>query len=235
MLKLKNVDVLYGKFMAVKQVSINVKKGEIVALIGSNGAGKSSLLKAVSGLCSSVKGELIFEDQDLKSYKCHDRVCEGIIHVPEGRKLFPRLTVMENLQMGAYSKKARSSSKETLAKIFQIFPRLEERKNQLAYSLSGGEQQMCAIGRGLMSLPKLLLLDEPSLGLAPNLVKLVFDTVKAINKEGITILLAEQNSTMSLKYSDRFYILESGNMVNEQSKDSLASDADIKKKYFGLA
>lgn len=235
MLKLKNVDVMYGKFIAVKKVSMSVKKGEIVALIGSNGAGKSSLLKSVSGLCTNVNGDLIFEDKHLKGCKCYDRVSEGIIHVPEGRKLFPQLTVMENLQMGAYSKKARSSSKETLAKVFHLFPRLEERKNQLAYSLSGGEQQMCAIGRGLMGLPKLLLLDEPSLGLAPKLVKLVFDTMKAINKEGITILLAEQNSTMSLKYSDRFYILESGSIIDEYSKDSLAGVADIKKKYFGLA
>lgn len=235
MLELTDVDVMYGKFVAVHKVSLNVQKGEIVALIGSNGAGKSTLLKAVSGLCTSINGEITFENGHLKNCKCHERVKEGIIHVPEGRKLFPKLTVLENLQMGAYSSKARKDLKETMKKVFQLFPRLEERKNQLAWSLSGGEQQMCAIGRGMMGLPKLLLLDEPSLGLAPKLVKTLFETIKLINEEGITILLAEQNSTMSLKYADRFYILESGSIVNEQSRDSLAGESDIKKKYFGIA
>lgn len=235
MLKLKDVDVMYGKFIAVKKVSMNVKKGEIVALIGSNGAGKSTLLKAISGLCTGINGEVIFDNGHLKSCKCHERVNKGIIHVPEGRKLFPKLTVLENLQMGAYATNARKVTKETMKKVFQLFPRLEERKNQLAWSLSGGEQQMCAIGRGMMGLPKLLLLDEPSLGLAPKLVKTVFETIKIINQEGITILLAEQNSTMSLKYADRFYILESGSIVDEQSKDSMVGESDIKTKYFGIA
>lgn len=235
MLKLEHIDLFYGKFMAVQNVSLRIEAGEIVALIGANGAGKSTLLKAVAGLCTNVKGEIIFLGEDLKNYECYKRVHKGIILVPEGRKLFPKLTVLENLQMGSYGREARKSYNRTLEKVFCLFPRLEERKNQLAWSLSGGEQQMCAIGRGLMGLPKLLLLDEPSLGLAPNLVKILFETIKAINREGITILLAEQNSTMSLKYSDRFYVLESGSIVAEHKKDDIIGDSDIKKKYFGLA
>lgn len=235
MLKLEHIDIFYGKFMAVQNVSLHIEAGEIVALIGANGAGKSTLLKALAGLCANVKGEIIFLGDDLKNYECYKRVHEGIILVPEGRKLFPKLTVLENLQMGSYGRGARKSYNRTLEKVFCLFPRLEERKNQLAWSLSGGEQQMCAIGRGLMGLPKLLLLDEPSLGLAPNLVKILFETIKAINSEGITILLAEQNSTMSLKYSDRFYVLESGSIVAEHKKDDIIGDSDIKKKYFGLA
>ncbi|SHN81940.1 ABC transporter ATP-binding protein [Desulfitobacterium chlororespirans] len=234
MLNLSNVDVMYGKFVAVKNVSMRVNEGEIVALIGSNGAGKSTLLKSISGLCTDLNGEIVFKDEKMRCCKCHEKISRGIVHVPEGRKLFPKLTVMENLQMGAYSKCARKEAKNTIKRVFELFPRLEERKHQLAGSMSGGEQQMCAIGRGMMGLPKLLLLDEPSLGLAPKLVKTVFETIKKINDDGITILLAEQNTTMSLKYSDRFYILENGTIVNEQSKDSMADDSAIREKYFGL-
>lgn len=233
MLRIRNLQVYYGRFMALDRVSFSIEKGEIVSFIGANGAGKSTVLKAVSGLCEDVVGEMMFENRDILKLPPHERVKRGIVHIPEGRRLFPKLTVFENLRLGAYTSQAQKHFKKSLQMVFDLFPRMAERKNQLAGSLSGGEQQMCAIGRGLMAVPRFLMLDEPSLGLAPLLVANVYEAIRQINKEGITVLLVEQNSKMSLKYAKRFYVLEGGKIVHEQKGGNI-DDLLLRRRYFGI-
>ena len=203
MLELKDVNVHYGAIHALQGININVNQGEIVTLIGANGAGKSTTLKAISGVLKPTSGEILFEGNDIAKMKPHNLVSLGIAHVPEGRRVFSKMSVMENLEMGAYSRKDKEQIKKDYKKIFDIFPRIYERRNQMSGTLSGGEQQMLAMGRALMSKPRLLLLDEPSMGLAPLIVKQIFSIIEDINKSGTTILLVEQNATMALKVADR--------------------------------
>lgn len=232
MLKVENANVYYGKIHALKDISLEVKEGEIVALIGANGAGKSTTLKTISGLLRSKTGSITLLDEDISHTEAHKLVTKGMAHVPEGRRIFLQMTVLENLQMGAYTTKA--SEVDALIKdVFQRFPRLEHRKSQIAGTLSGGEQQMLAMGRALMSKPKLLMLDEPSMGLAPILVKQIFDIIKELHAAGTTILLVEQNAEMALKVADRAYVLESGRIVLSGTGKELAQSDAIKKAYLG--
>ena len=232
MLKVENANVYYGKIHALKDISLEVIEGEIVALIGANGAGKSSTLKTISGLLRSKTGSITLFDKDISHMEAHKLVTNGMAHVPEGRRVFLQMTVLENLQMGAYTTKA-SEVDALLEDVFKRFPRLEHRKNQIAGTLSGGEQQMLAMGRALMSKPKLLMLDEPSMGLAPILVKQIFDIIKELHAAGTTILLVEQNAEMALKIADRAYVLESGRIVLSGKGSELAQSDAIKKAYLG--
>jgi branched-chain amino acid transport system ATP-binding protein len=234
MLKLNGVNVFYGDAQALWDVSLEVSKGELVAIVGSNGAGKSTTLKTISGILQPASGTIEFLGEKISGLAPHVIVEKGIAHVPEGRRLFPRLTVLENLKLGSYIKEAKSRREETLKWVFQLFPRLEERKNQLAGTLSGGEMQMLAIGRGLMSRPKLLMLDEPSLGLAPKLVLTVFEIVKKLHEEGITILIVEQNVGHTLELADRAYVLETGHITLQGTGKQLLNNPHIKKAYLGL-
>lgn len=233
MLKLQNINAYYGYIHALKDVSIEVEQGKIVTLLGANGAGKTSILKVISGLLKPMNGSVIFENEDITNLQPEKIVRKQIIQAPEGRQIFPELTVKENLQVGAFIRKDKKEVANTLEIVYQYFPILKEREKQVAGTLSGGEQQMLAIGRALMARPKLLLLDEPSLGLAPLIVKNIFEIIKKINQEGTTILLVEQNAFQSLAISHYAYILETGKVVHSQNSDDLRNDPKIKQAYLG--
>ena len=234
LLRVDGIEVGYGDMTAVRDVSLEVREGETVALIGANGAGKTTTLRAVSGLLPLRRGRIEFEGQRLDGRSSAQIVARGVAHVPEGRQLFPTMTVRENLELGARTPEARGRVADSLAEVFDLFPRLRERTAQLAGTLSGGEQQMCAIGRGLMAQPRLLMLDEPSLGLAPVMVKAIFEDLARINGRGITILLVEQNVLRSLRLAHRGYVLENGRMTLSGPRDELLASGHIKQAYLGL-
>ncbi|MBQ8868570.1 MAG: ABC transporter ATP-binding protein [Oscillospiraceae bacterium] len=231
MLKVNDINVYYGKIHALKGISLDVKQGEIVALIGANGAGKSTTLKTISGMLRTKTGSISFLDEDISHTEAHKLVAKGLAHVPEGRRCFLQMTVMENLEMGAYTDP--SNVKAGIEDVFERFPRLKHRKNQIAGTLSGGEQQMLAMGRALMSRPKLMMLDEPSMGLAPILVEQIFSIIKEMNEMGTTVLLVEQNAGMALEIADRAYVLESGRLVLSGTGKELLGSDEIKKAYLG--
>ncbi len=233
MLTVEKLNVYYGMIHALKDVSFQVKEGEIVALIGANGAGKTTTLQTVSGMLPSKSGSIRFEEHDITRMPSHRIVQLGISHVPEGRRMFSDLTVYENLRMGAYTRKNKSEIDATLSMVYERFPRLKERARQLAGTLSGGEQQMLAMGRALMSNPRLLLMDEPSMGLSPLLVSEIFDIIQQISKQGVTILLVEQNAKKALSIADRAYVLETGSIVMEDDAQALLNNEAIKKAYLG--
>ncbi len=234
MIKIDNIDVYYGNVQALNSVEFEVNTGEIVTLIGANGAGKSTILKTISGLIRPMHGSIKYLDDNIETMAVEKIVSKGISHVPEGRRIFPGLTVFGNLEVATSSWKRRGESyKKELEYVFQLFPALKKRKDQLGWSLSGGEQQMLAMGRGLMSRPKLLLMDEPSLGLAPILMRSVFETIREINKEGTTILLVEQNAYAALQIANRGYVLENGQIVLSGKAKDLASNEKVKKAYLG--
>lgn len=233
MLKVENIDVYYDKIHAIKNLSFHVNHGEVVTLIGANGAGKTTILKTLSKILEPSRGVILFEGEPLNKLLSHQLVYLGMAHVPEGRRVFARMTVKENLELGAYIRKDKMSIKADYEQVFSYFPRLKERINQLSGTLSGGEQQMLAIGRALMSKPKLLLLDEPSMGLAPLLVKEIFKIVETIKKEGTTILLVEQNANQALQVADRAYVLETGKIINEGAAHLLLQDDSVKRAYLG--
>ena len=233
MLEVKNIQVAYGKIVAVKDVSVTVKQGEIVTLIGSNGAGKSTTLRTISGLIKPKSGEILFNGKRIDGLPGHEIVGMGICHSPEGRRIFPRMTVKENLELGAFLRNNKAEVAADMERVLDLFPRLKERIKQTAGTMSGGEQQMLAVSRALMGDPKLLLLDEPSMGLAPVLVELIFDTIVKIRKQGITILLIEQNATAALEVADRAYVLESGKVKMSGSAKELSSDDKVTKAYLG--
>ncbi|MBO5909418.1 MAG: ABC transporter ATP-binding protein [Clostridia bacterium] len=233
LLEVKDLQVYYGVIRALKGISFEVEKGEIVTLIGANGAGKTTTMQSVIGLIPTRSGKIIFDGKDITKTPCHKIVHLGMSQVPEGRRVFQELTVYENLMMGAYSQKDNNSFKEDIDRIYERFPRLAERRNQIAGTLSGGEQQMLAMGRALMSHPKLLMLDEPSMGLSPILVDQVFEIIKDINRDGTTILLVEQNAGKSLAISDRAYVLETGDIVLSGTGAELAASDQVKKAYLG--
>ena len=230
-LDVQDLHVYYGAIHAIKGVSFSVEEGEIVTLIGSNGAGKTTILKTISRLLEKSEGEILFNDEPLDRYQPHQIVHMGLSHVPEGRRVFPGLTVLENLEMGAYHRTDKDEIKEDLLNVFSRFPRLEERKHQVAGTLSGGEQQMLAMGRALMSRPKILLLDEPSMGLAPILVQEIFSIIQAINKTGTTILLVEQNANQALHVSHKGYVLETGKIIASGDAKDLLNDEKVKEAY----
>ena len=231
MLKVENINVYYGSIHAIKDISFEVEQGEIVTLIGANGAGKSTTLQTVSGLLRSKTGSITFLDERIDHIPPHKLVAKGLAQVPEGRRIFLQMSVLENLQMGAYTSKG--DTKADLESVFERFPRLKERTNQIAGTLSGGEQQMLAMGRALMSRPKLMMLDEPSMGLAPILVEQIFDIIKELHKAGTTILLVEQNAEMALRVANRAYVLESGRITLTGTGAELAASDQIKKAYLG--
>ncbi|MCI6691917.1 MAG: ABC transporter ATP-binding protein [Clostridium sp.] len=233
MLKVDNINLYYGGIHALKDLSLEVKKGEIVTLIGANGAGKTSTLRAISGLEPIKSGSISYKDENLKKVPSHKIVSLGLSHVPEGRKIFANLTVKENLELGAYLRKNKSEIKSDMEMVFSKFPRLKERRKQIAGTLSGGEQQMLAIGRALMNRPEMLILDEPSMGLAPLVVKDIFDTIVEINKSGTTILLVEQNANMALSIANRAYVLETGKIVLSGKASDLLNDDSIRSAYLG--
>lgn len=233
MLKLDNINLYYGVIHALKNISLEVEQGEIVTLIGANGAGKTSILRAISGLEPIKSGNITFKGSPLNKVPSNKIVSLGLSHVPEGRRVFPELTVMENLELGAYLRKDKAGIKQDLEIVFSKFPRLKEREKQAAGTLSGGEQQMLAIGRALMNRPEMLLLDEPSMGLAPLVVKDIFDTIVEINKSGTTVLLVEQNANMALAIAHRAYVLETGKIVTSGNAQDLLNDAAIKNAYLG--
>ncbi|WP_179946711.1 ATP-binding cassette domain-containing protein [Desulforamulus ferrireducens] len=233
MLEIQDLHVSYGAIRALKGVSCHVEQGEIVALIGANGAGKTTTLRTISGLIRPQSGAIIYKGQDITKLPPHQIVNLGLSQVPEGRRVFTRMTVLENLEMGAYVRNDKANIKQDIKKVFERFPRLEERKGQLAGTLSGGEQQMLAMGRALMSKPTLMLLDEPSMGLAPMLVQEIFNIIKEINQSGTTILLVEQNAHMALSIANRAYVLETGEVVLSGDAQDLANDPQVKKAYLG--
>jgi branched-chain amino acid transport system ATP-binding protein len=233
MLELNDVNVYFGAIHALKGITLNVKEGEIVTLIGANGAGKTTTLRAISGVLKARQGSIRFGSRHVEKLKASEMVKLGISHVPEGRRIFSSMTVMENLQMGAFTRWDKPQIREDFEKVFSRFPRLRERKNQMAGTLSGGEQQMLAIGRALMSRPTLLLLDEPSMGLAPGLVKEIFSIIRDINSSGTTILLVEQNASMALSIADRGYVLQNGAISFEGKSESLLEDETVKQAYLG--
>lgn len=235
MLKIDNLHVYYGGIHALKGISLEVPENKIITLVGANGAGKSTTLRAIAGLVNAASGKIVFNGEDITNKKTVDIVKKGITLVPEGRRIFANLTVLENIQMGAYARNDKEEVYKDIKKMYQIFPRLEERKNQIAGTLSGGEQQMLAIARALMSRPALLMMDEPSLGLAPMLVKEVFNIIKEIHKQGMTVLLIEQNATAALKVADYGYVLETGKIVMEGPGKELAQNEDVRKAYLGKA
>ncbi|HHN93835.1 MAG TPA: ABC transporter ATP-binding protein [Anaerolineae bacterium] len=234
MLELENVHAYYGYIHALQGISMTVEKGEIVALIGANGAGKTTTLRTISGLLKPRQGRVLLDGEDLAKYKAHEIVYKGVAMVPEGRGIFAKLTVAENLDMGAYSRNDKKGIAEDLERVFTLFPRLKERRNQVAGTLSGGEQQMLATARALMARPRLLLMDEPSMGLAPVLVEAVFDTIQEINKEGTTILLVEQNALMALQIADRGYVLQTGEIVLSDTAEGLRQNPMVQKAYLGI-
>jgi len=233
-LEIKKVNLAYGQMQVLKEVSLQVRDREIVSLIGANSAGKSSMLNAISGLVPIAGGEILFEGKRIDSLASHEIIELGIIQVPEGRRIFPYMTVKENLEMGSYNRKARQKSGHNLQRVFELFPRLAERKNQLGESMSGGEQQMLAVGRALMAGPKILMLDEPSLGLAPIVVGMIFQVLQEVNRQGVTILLVEQNVKESLDISSRGYVLENGRVSLEGAAKDLLENSYLKKAYLGL-
>ena len=232
MLRVDNINVYYGAIHAIQGISFEVKRGEIVTLIGANGAGKSTTLKTVSGIMRSKTGSIFFNGKDISSVQPFQLPRMGLSHVPEGRRIFQQLTCEENLEMGAYTRK-QSEIKDALENVFQCFPRLKERRRQIAGTLSGGEQQMLAIGRSLMSNPSMIMLDEPSMGLAPMLVEQIFDIVRDLNKTGVTILLVEQNARMALRVANRGYVLESGRIGLTGSGEELLGNDEVRKMYLG--
>lgn len=234
MLELNNVSAGYGAFQAIFNVSLKVHAGEAVAVIGPNGAGKTSLLRVISKIINQTSGQILMEGVSLETIEAHQVIDLGIAHVPEHRRLFPGLTVEDNLRMGAYMKTARPYFEERLHYVYEMFPRLKERRNQLAGTMSGGEQQMCAIGRGLMSGPKLLLLDEPSAGLAPVIVQQVLDLVQKVRSEGYTVLIVEQNIQQVLKFVDRAYLLEVGRIRAEGTAQELLNNDEVRQAYVGI-
>jgi branched-chain amino acid transport system ATP-binding protein len=234
MLELAGVDAGYSGFQALFGISMSVKAGEAVAVIGANGAGKTTLLRVISGLLPATEGAMTMDGVSLRATPPHKIVATGIAHVPEGRRLFPRLSVENNLKIGAYMPAARAKFVDRLALVYELFPRLKERRAQLAGTLSGGEQQMCAIGRALMSGPKLVLFDEPSMGLAPVIVAQVFELVRRIRSQGYTVLIVEQNVRQVLKFADRFYLLEAGHIKASGSAEQMLASDDIRKAYMGL-
>ncbi len=233
MLKVENLHVRYGGIRALQGIDINVPEGDIISLIGANGAGKSTLLRTIVGLERGHEGKIIYNDNDIMQSKTRDIVKDGIVLVPEGRRIFPNLTVRENLILGAYTRNDKAEIQKDMKRVFEMFPRLEERMTQKAGTMSGGEQQMLAVGRGLMTRPKLMMLDEPSLGLAPLIVKDIFDIIREINKEGVTILLVEQNAKVALEISDFAYVLETGKIVLEGSGKELLESDEVRKAYLG--
>ena len=233
LLELRDVHTYYGNIHALKGISIKIDQGEIVTLIGANGAGKSTTLKTISGLLRPREGEIWFEDARLDGTPAHQVVAKGICQSPEGRRIFPRMTVRENLEMGAFQRQRGADMDADFERVYGLFPRLKERLTQVGGTLSGGEQQMLAIGRALMARPKLLLLDEPSMGLAPILVEQIFDIIKDINKGGTTVLLVEQNALMALGIAQRGYILQTGEIVLQDSADRLIVNPEVQKAYLG--
>lgn len=233
MLEMKGINVYYGAIHAIKDINLTVNQGEIVTLIGANGAGKSTTLRTISGLLKPKTGTITFEGKEIAGTKAHEIVRTGISQVPEGRRIFAEMSVMENLDLGAFTRKDADGVKQDIKHIFELFPRLEERKNQIAGTLSGGEQQMLAMGRALMSRPKLLLLDEPSMGLAPLLIKEIFHIIVDINKAGTTVLLVEQNANMALSIASRAYVLETGRITLSGDAKKLAASEDVRKAYLG--
>ena len=234
LLEIKDLRVSYGKIEAIKGISLNVKQGEIVTLVGANGAGKTTLLKTISGLLKPSAGGISLEGKDIQTIEPHNRVLAGLCQAPEGRGIFPGMTVLENLEMGKFSRKEwKNELKEDLDRMYHLFPRLKERQNQTGGTLSGGEQQMLSIGRALMSRPKLLLLDEPSMGLAPMFIKQIFNIIREIQTQGVSILLVEQNAAQALSCANRAYIMETGNIVKEGAGKDLLNDEAIKKAYLG--
>ena len=233
MLEVKDIEVYYGMIQALKGISFEVNEGEVIALIGANGAGKTTTLHTITELLSPKKGSVLFEGQDITKVPAHKIVSLGMAHVPEGRRVFAELSVYQNLKMGAYTRKDKDEIAKTLEMVYKRFPRLEERKNQLAGTLSGGEQQMLAMGRALMSHPKIIVMDEPSMGLSPILVNEIFDIIKEVSASGTTVLLVEQNAKKALSIADRAYVLETGKIVLEGDAKELMNDDSIKKAYLG--
>ena len=233
MLEVKDIEVYYGAIQALKGISFEVNEGEVIALIGANGAGKTTTLHTITGLLSLKKGSILFEGKDISKIPAHKIVHLGMAHVPEGRRVFADMTVAENLKMGAYTRKDKQEIEKTMEKVYNYFPRLRERKNQLAGTMSGGEQQMLAMGRALMSRPKIIVMDEPSMGLSPLLVNEIFEIIKEISAEGTTVLLVEQNAKKALSISNRAYVLETGKIVLEGDAKQLMNDDSVKKAYLG--
>ena len=234
MLEIKDLEVYYGMIQAIKGISFQVNEGEVIALIGANGAGKTTILHTVTGLLSPKCGSVLFEGKDITKVPAHKIVSLGMAHVPEGRRVFAELTVYENLKMGAYTRKDKNEMEQTLESVYQRFPRLRERKNQLAGTLSGGEQQMLAISRAIMGRPRLLLLDEPSLGLAPIIIQQIFSIIQKINHDGTTVFLVEQNANQALKIAHRGYVMENGRVVMENSAEALLNDQSVRRAYLGM-
>ena len=233
LLEIKDLEVNYGVIKAIKGVSFDVNEGEIIALIGANGAGKTTILHTITGLIQAKKGSIVFDGKELTKTPPHKIVSMGMAHVPEGRRIFQQLSVLENLKLGAYTRKDKSEIASTLKMVYERFPRLEERKNQGAGTLSGGEQQMLAMGRALMSKPRIILMDEPSMGLSPLLVSEIFDIIKVINESGTTVLLVEQNAKKALSIADRAYVLETGKITLSGDAKDLINDESVKKAYLG--
>ena len=233
LLEIKDLEVNYGVIKAIKGVSFDVNEGEIIALIGANGAGKTTILHTITGLIQAKKGSIVFDGKELTKTPPHKIVSMGMAHVPEGRRIFQQLSVLENLKLGAYTRKDKSEIASTLKMVYERFPRLEERKNQVAGTLSGGEQQMLAMGRALMSKPRIILMDEPSMGLSPLLVSEIFDIIKVINESGTTVLLVEQNAKKALSIADRAYVLETGQITLSGDAKDLINDESVKKAYLG--
>lgn len=233
LLEIKDLEVYYGMIQAIKGVSFQVQEGEVIALIGANGAGKTTILHTITGLLEAKRGSVIFDGKDITKTPAHKIVSMGMAHVPEGRRVFANLSVYQNLKMGAYTRKDKQEIEETLKTVYKRFPRLEERKNQLAGTLSGGEQQMLAMGRALMSHPRIILMDEPSMGLSPIFVNEIFDIIKEVSASGTTVLLVEQNAKKALSISDRGYVLETGKIVLEGNSEDLLNNDSIKKAYLG--
>ena len=233
MLEVKDLEVYYGMIQAIKGISFEVNQGEVIALIGANGAGKTTTLQTITGMLQAKKGHILFEGQDITKVPGHKIVTMGMAHVPEGRRVFANLSVYENLKLGAYTRKDKNEIAQSLEMVYESFPRLKERRNQSAGTLSGGEQQMLAMGRALMSAPKLMMLDEPSMGLAPILVEQVFDIIQSLHKAGTTILLVEQNAQMALSIADRAYVLENGKVSLSGTGEELAKSEQVQKAYLG--
>ena len=233
LLEVKDLEVHYGEIKAIKGISFEVNQGEVIALIGANGAGKTTTLHTVTGLIQPSHGQIIFDGKDITKIPAHKIVGMGMAHVPEGRRIFQQLTVLENLKLGAYTRKDKSLISATLKMVYERFPRLEERKNQVAGTLSGGEQQMLAMGRALMSNPRIILMDEPSMGLSPLLVSEIFDIIKVISEGGTTVLLVEQNAQKALSIADRAYVLETGNISLSGKASDLINDESVRKAYLG--